>query len=128
VLLSLRKEPSLAGCLASYAVPKQENFRLIDEVYGKIPLKSLTSFLKVLVDHHLMDHFEDVELAYRHLANLELGIKEGLVYSASALSPEDIELLKCTLEEKLQAKVRLGDSDRAVASWRRQSRDRWQSL
>jgi hypothetical protein len=47
-------------------VPKQENFRLIDEVYGAIPLKSLTSFLKVLVvNHHLMDHFEDIELAYR---------------------------------------------------------------
>lgn len=57
VLLSLRKEPSLAGCLASYAVPKQENFRLIDEVYGAIPLKSLTSFLKVHIDiHHAMTY------------------------------------------------------------------------
>jgi F-type H+-transporting ATPase subunit delta len=107
VLLSLRKEPSLAGCLESYAVPKEENYRLIDEVYGKIPLKSLTSFLKVIVDHHLMDHFEDVELAYRHLANLELGIKEGLVYSASPLSKEELALLTETLEEKLQAKVAL---------------------
>jgi F-type H+-transporting ATPase subunit delta len=107
VLLSLRKEPSLAGCLASYAVPKEENYRLIDAIYGKIPLKSLTGFLKVLVDHHLMDHFEDVELAYRHLANVELGIKEGLVYSATPLTREELDLLTKTLEEKLQAKVAL---------------------
>jgi F-type H+-transporting ATPase subunit delta len=107
VLLSFEKEPSLAGCLSSYAVEKKDAYHLIDEIYGKIPLKSLTSFLKVLVDHHLMDHFADVEFAYRKLANEELGVKEGLVYSASPLKEEELALLKKTLEDKLQAKVSL---------------------
>lgn len=107
VLVSFEKNPALESCLSSYALSKGDLYHLIDEIYADIALKSLTSFLKVLVDHHRMAHFRDVENAYRRLANATLGIKEGLVYSASPLSEEEMALLVKTLEEKLGVKLEL---------------------
>jgi F-type H+-transporting ATPase subunit delta len=107
VLHDFAMNPALESCLSSYALPKEDIYHLIDEIYGKIPLKSLTSFLKVVVNHHRMDHFKDIEAAYRRLANAELGIKEGLVYSAMPLSKEEMTLLQKTLENKLQVKLEL---------------------
>jgi F-type H+-transporting ATPase subunit delta len=107
VLADFSREPLLESCLSSYALAKDKAYELLDELYGKIPLKSLTSFLKVVVNHHLMDHLKEIEECYRSLANESLGIKEGLVYSATPLTPEQLALVKKTFEEKLGCEVSL---------------------
>jgi len=107
VLADFRVEPLLKSCLSSYVLAKEKAYQLIDELYGDIPLKFLTSFLKVVANHHLMDHVSEIVECYRALANEALGIKEGLVYSASPLSEEQLELLTKTFEEKLGCEVSL---------------------
>jgi F-type H+-transporting ATPase subunit delta len=107
VLADFAREPLLKSCLSSYALDKAEAYQILDDLYGKIPLKSLTPFLKVVVNHHLMDHLSDIEECYRVLSNESLGIKEGLVYSATPLTPEQLALVKATFEKKLGCEVSL---------------------
>lgn len=107
VLLSFKENPGLESCLSSYALSKEKLYPLVDEIYGKIPLKSLVPFLKVVIAHHRMNHFSEIEAAYRSLANAALGIKEGLVYSAMPLSEKEMALVTASFEEKLRVKVEL---------------------
>jgi len=107
VLTDFSREPLLESCLSSYALAKERAYELLDELYGKSSLKSLAAFFKVVVNHHLMDHLKEIEECYRSLANEFLGIKEGLVYSASSLTPEQLTLVKKTFEKKLGCEVSL---------------------
>jgi len=107
VLGDFEREPLLESCLSSYALDRVEIYKIIDELYGAVPLKSFTPFLKVVANHHLMDHFERIEAAFRRLSNNALGIQEGFVFSALPLTEGQLELVQKTFEEKLGCHVLL---------------------
>jgi F-type H+-transporting ATPase subunit delta len=99
--------PDLSAFLASYAISKENKFELIDKLWGDGDLKSLAPFLKVLSDHHLISRFQEIEFAFDSLADAALGIKEGLVYSTSPLSEDDLLLVETALSQRLGGRISL---------------------
>lgn len=97
--------PPFLSLLSSYALSKEKAFALIDEIYGKSPLKSLPSFLKVLVDRHAIEHFKEVRATYDSLANAYQGVKEGIVFSVDPLSEEERANLEKCFSEKLGTRI-----------------------
>ncbi len=104
---TLLSQPELSAFLWSYAIPKENKYALIDRLWGSSGLKSLGPFLKVLSDHHLLSSFQEIESAFDALANEAQGIQEGLVYSASPLSGDDLLLVEAALSEKIGGRVSL---------------------
>ncbi|MCR4562516.1 MAG: F0F1 ATP synthase subunit delta [Bacilli bacterium] len=96
----------LCRFLSSYSIPKENKFPVLEKIFSSSP-KHLVPFLKVLVDKHQFDHYEAIFREFRTLVNESLGIKEGLVYSVSPLSKEQLQGLEKTLGELLSTKVSL---------------------
>lgn len=99
--------PSFESFLASYTVPEEASFKALEEEWGEIPLKSLVSFLKLLVDKHLIDHFEQIERAFDVLADEAQGIEEGIAFSAEKLTEQQLHDLEKAIGEALGKKVAL---------------------
>jgi F-type H+-transporting ATPase subunit delta len=102
-----KANPDLLPFLSSYAIEKQDLYDLIDKIWGKVSLKSLAPFLKVLVNEHVIGHFADIVFAYNSLANEALGIKEGIVYSTELLTEDAVHSIEKALSETLGSKVAL---------------------
>lgn len=99
--------PDLLNVLSSYAIDKKSLYELSDKLFSSSTCPSLSGFMKVLISHHLISHFADVEDAFHSLSNESLGIKEGIVYSTEPLNKEDIANVEKALESRLNSKVYL---------------------
>ena len=103
----LEKEEKLSAFLSSYAIPLQEKEKILETLYGKMPLKHLLPFLRLIVSKHRISRFSEICLAFESLCNEENQIKDGLVYSAFPLSQKQIASLEEAMGKKTKAKVRL---------------------
>lgn len=99
--------PELQATLASYSVPLDKLYGIVEEAYSHFELKHLVPFMKLLVNKRLINHFSDIRTAFNSFANETRGVKEGIVYSVHRLSSEEISKLSASLEKKLGSKVEL---------------------
>lgn len=102
-----KRYPELLTFLASYNIPKDVQKGLVDDLFSEGSPKYFTDFLKVMIDHHRIAHFQDVAKNYASLANTALGIGEGLCYSATPLSEIQLSNIEGALEKRLGQKVSL---------------------
>ncbi len=100
----LEKNPDLFTFLSSYAIPKEKQYLVVDELYGN-SLKHLSPFLKVLVNKRLFPKFDEIVLSFNEFANEALGKEEGIIYSASRLSHEELVSIEKTLSERIGKEV-----------------------
>lgn len=107
VSLSLKKNGELQDFLSSYAVNKENQFKVIDELFRDEKLVHLAPFLKLIESKRLFSRFEDIRLSFHELANKALGKEEGIAYSASKLAKEDLEELEKALGESLGKEIEL---------------------
>ena len=56
---------------------------------------------------HLIPHLPDIAECFISLCNIYLGIREGIVYSTSLLSNDDLNQIQTALETRLGVKVYL---------------------
>ena len=63
--------------------------------------------MKVLIDHHRIDRFLDVEQAFASLVNENLGVDEGVLYSAKRLSESEQNRIEQALSQRLSKKISL---------------------
>lgn len=99
--------PELTSFLSSFAIPKEELFKAVDEAFASYGLKHLCPFMKLLVEKRVIPHFEEIVVAYSSLANDASGVKEGIAYSASPLSEAEISSLEKSLSKRLLSRVEL---------------------
>lgn len=95
--------------LRSYNLSASEKRDVIKRVYGK-PFSSiphLIPFLYVVSDHHRIQDFPKILNAYRTLVNEELGVKEGIVYSAEKLSKKRLGEIEEAIGKRIGSKVSL---------------------
>jgi F-type H+-transporting ATPase subunit delta len=100
-------DAELKAVLSSYSVPKERLFSLVDELTSKSKLTHLAPFLKVLIDKHLIDHFNDILQAFLDLSYTSRGVKAGIVYSVSPLSKEEMVSLEESLSKKIGFEAKL---------------------
>ncbi len=101
------REKELFSLLCSYAVNQKEKEKILQKVYGNIPLKHLLPFLNLLCKKHRIIHFCEIFDAYSSLCNEERNIKEGIAYSAVALSKDQLSQIEAALSKRVQGKVQL---------------------
>lgn len=93
--------------LESYMVNKNEKEELIKELTKPFKLNNLSNFLCVLIKNHRFHDFGKFNHEFRKLANENLGIIQGLVFSVNYLSKEDLQRVEDKLTKKLNKKVEL---------------------
>jgi F-type H+-transporting ATPase subunit delta len=99
--------PNFLATLSSYAIPKEKLYPLVNEAFSHYGLKHLVSFLSLLIDKHLIDHFHDIAIAFNSAANESRGVLEGIVYSTVHLSKDEIQDLEASLKQRLHHEVEL---------------------
>ena len=109
VCKDLAREPSFAALLGSYNLTGAEKRGVLDDVYGakfqEIP--HFLSFLKVIVDHHRIKELPGINACYRTLVHADLGVKEGIAYSAIRLSEEELRAIEEAIGQRIGCKVSL---------------------
>ena len=111
VCLDLEGEAAFARLLASYNLTSEEKRGVIDKVYGAKfnDIPHFVSFLKVVCDHHRIQELPKINVCYRTLVHGDLGIKEGIAYSAEKLTKEELAALEGAIEKKIGCKVSLSN-------------------
>lgn len=103
----LKDNAEIAQFLESHAVNEESKKDVIKKLAEPYSLTHLYAFLALLSQHHYIGRIDEVVVSYRNLANEYLGIKEGIVYSATPLSKEDMKRIGALLEKDLHSKVSL---------------------
>lgn len=104
---TLKSNGKLQDFLSSYAVNKESQYEVIETLFGNDKLVHLVPFLKLVENKRLFSHFEDIRLSFHELANQALGKEEGIAYSATKLSKEDLEELEKALGQSLGKEIEL---------------------
>ncbi len=93
--------------LKSYFVTEKEKYDVIDKITNHFALANLSSFIKLLVKKHRFDNFRYIEKEFNKLANEELGIHSGILYSTIPLSKKEINSIEEAISLKEKHEVEL---------------------
>jgi len=104
---TLRENLGLLGYLSSYTLPEESQYTLVEKVFGHLKNKEITAFVRLLVMKHEIIHYELILESFNKLANDYRGIKEGIVYSATPLSKEQVEKIQNSMQKRLGFAVEL---------------------
>ena len=95
-------------CSRSLSIPEKQ--KALEGVYAtRIKTPHLLAFLKVLISHHRINRLHDVLSSYRRLIHEDLGVKEGIVYSATKLNANQIASINDAIAQRLGSKVSLSN-------------------
>ncbi len=102
-----KAHPEVEHYLESFFVERPDKYEVIDALTKDSKLISLSSFLKLLIQRHRFSIFNRIVKEYIEIANEDLGILEGYVYSTSQLSEKEIKRLEEAMGKKLSHPVEL---------------------
>lgn len=100
-----KENPDYVRLLKEPSIPKKERTAMLEEAFGNQAERYLVSFLKILVERGLLGEYGDCVKEFNRRYNRDHGIEEAIVTSAVALSKEQAETLKKTLEAKSGKKI-----------------------
>ncbi len=103
----LEENPSLFALLSSHSLPKEKQYEIVSSLYERYNLEHLVPFLKMLLSRHLMVKFTDVVDSYKKAVNEAFKRSEGIVYSATPLTKEEVKDIEKAIGERLQKEVKL---------------------
>lgn len=101
----LTSDKEIKEVFSSYSLDKEKLDNLLDKTFKNLESPSLLPFLKLLLNKHLLGYLNEINDSFASLANEYLGVKEGIIYSTSNLSNEEIKEIEKILAKKLDAKV-----------------------
>ncbi len=109
VIQDLETEENFAKLLSSYNLSFEEKEAIIQKVYGEkyASLTHFVPFLLVVIAHHKTKKLPLIYQAYRSLVFDEEGIKEGIAYSATPLTAEQIRKNEEEFGKRLGCRVHL---------------------
>ena len=93
--------------LKSYFVTEEDKYQLIDKISDPFKLKSLSSFIKLLVKKHRFVSFKYIAEEFISDCNDDLGIQEGYIYSTIPLDAKQIKAIEEGVSSRLNQKVEL---------------------
>lgn len=92
---------------SSEVLPFSRKVEVLNTFVSFSKTKHLKAFLTLLLDKHLLLLLPKIEKEFRSLANKTLGIEEGIVYSVSLLSEEEIRSIEKAFEKKRNIRCEL---------------------
>ena len=104
---AIKLEKDYMRLLKHPKLTNEDKKTLIKNVLGQSESKIVQNFLMVLIDKDRMSSLNGIVLAFNTLVNKHLGLIEGVVYSATALSDDKLETLSTLFSKKLGEKVML---------------------
>ena len=107
LLTIFRQENDIFKFLGSYFLKEEDKYRLVDELTKNYQLKYLNSFLKLLVKTHRIFILDKIANDFVEIANENLGILEGFIYSVNPLSKNEIDKVKVVVSKKINQEVEL---------------------
>ena len=99
------QDDNILKYLESYFVKLKDKFRLIDELLLREKIEYFSSFLKLLIRKHLIKNIHHIYREFQELANKNLGVLAGIIYSTSPLKKEKIMEFEKVFSAKKRAKI-----------------------
>ena len=90
--------PDFLLLLDSSTIEKEEKMSMIEKTLKGVDV-DIVNLLKVMVDNHRIRLLVDVFNDFNSLVNREIGVKEGLVYTAFKLDEKTLNKLNKTISE-----------------------------
>lgn len=106
-LALLEANPDLLATLSSYSLPNESQLSLADKAFATLKNKEVPAFFRLLIIKHEVIHFDIIASSFNKLCNDHLGIKEGLVYSASPLTKEEIKKIEESMGKRIGSALSL---------------------
>lgn len=106
-LAIMDENPDLLATLSSYSLPNESQLTLIDKAFDGLKNKEVPAFFRLLIIKHEMIHFTLIANSFNKLCNDHLGIKEGLVFSASPLTKEEIKKIEESVGKRIGSALSL---------------------
>ena len=105
----LNEEPKYLQLLSSYNLSSANKRDAIQSVFGKTlgSIPHLLPFLYIISDHHRIKQSPQILAAFRSLLNADIGVKEGLAYSAERLTKTQLSELEAAIGTRLGCRVAL---------------------
>lgn len=103
----LNDNEEISKILESYFIKEDERYKFVDELTEKYQLKNFSSFIKLLIKKHRFIELKHIKNEFNKLANQELGIFDGYVYSVNYLTKEQIKKIEDSISGVLRHKVEL---------------------
>ena len=101
----LNNDKEILPYLESYFVQLIDKYLFIDEILSSAKRTYFTSFLKLLIKKHHIKNIEQIYREFKKLANKNLGVLDGIIYSTIPLTKEKIVEFEKVFSAKSQAKV-----------------------
>ncbi len=106
LLSLLRKNKEYTQMLSSPFLNVDKRLELVKKIVEPFN-KNIQNFIFIIVKNNRANILEDILLDCISLSNDQLGIKEGLLYSAFKLSENEIETIENTLSKVEKRKIEL---------------------
>ena len=95
-----QESSELRNLFEAPAVPIASKLRVLDAIVQRLGTSlAVANFLRVLVRNYRMSHFEEINRAFRRIANERLGIVAVKIVSAGELGEPDREALAARFRE-----------------------------
>lgn len=108
VCRALEESEDLRKALCSYAFSLEEKEKAIDAVFPSLAsVPHVLPFLKLVAANHRYKEFPAIASSFHAMLNADLGVLEGIAYSAFPLSKEEKAALEEAFAKRLGAKVEL---------------------
>lgn len=107
VVQILANQPQFMQILNSPQLEKEVKKDSLQQVFGKEVPGMLLNFMKLLIDKNRFYYVSDIERAFDELYNEHHNIEVATVYSAKALSEQEVAKVMAMLEKKLNKKIKL---------------------
>lgn len=105
--LSLEENPELMHLLSSAFLNQEEKEQAVRSVYQSISLDELKNFVLVVTKKGLAYRLDAILREFIRLANRELGIVQGTVYSSEKLGEDELASIANAVSEREGVKAEL---------------------
>ncbi|HAX73924.1 MAG TPA: ATP synthase F1 subunit delta [Firmicutes bacterium] len=102
---ALNEEKQIMDILRHPKIDKKEKKSLLNLAFSTHANKMLVNFIMLLIDKDRIENVFEMQVTFNELVNTHLGITEGTVYSAVALTEAQLQQLTDTFTKKLNQKV-----------------------
>lgn len=104
---SFSESDELLALLKSSFVSKEEKKSLFNEMLKGIELVKICDFINVIIDNSRERFLLEILREFIAISNAHDNISEGIIYSTTKLSKEEINKITKSIEEKLHKRVNL---------------------
>ena len=104
---SLNENPEFIKLLDSAFLNQSEKEEIIDQAFKIVDIEYLKTFIKVICSNNRAYRLIYIFREFIKMANNSIGIKSGIIYSATKLDKQEISNVESALKKKLSYKIEL---------------------